>query len=160
MKARRYNPVDVRLVGLRHTALLTTLQGQCFTTSWSEATITELLTQTEGFGLIAVENDEAATPLGFSLAHATLGEAEIYAIGVLASARRRGIGRQLLAATNEQAARLGARVLFLEVAESNHAGRSLYSAAGFRQVGRRPNYYRYPDGKAEAALIMRRDLVV
>lgn len=159
MRTRQGSSIEVRLVGLREAKLLTSLQGKCFATSWSEATIVELLSERDGFGLLAVDVGETVEPLGFSLAHTTLDEAEIYAIGVISSARRRGVGRRLLAATNEHASRLGARVLFLEVAEGNVAARALYHNTGFRQVGRRPNYYRHPNGESEAALIMRRDLV-
>jgi ribosomal-protein-alanine N-acetyltransferase len=48
--------------------------------------------------------------------------------------------------------------MFLEVRASNHAAIQLYSAYGFHQVGRRPHYYRLPDGR-EDALVMARHLV-
>jgi ribosomal-protein-alanine N-acetyltransferase len=58
----------------------------------------------------------------------------------------------LLAAALQAAAEAGAARLLLEVAEANPAARSLYAAAGFAPVGRRPRYY--PDG-GDALLLAR-----
>lgn len=44
----------------------------------------------------------------------------------------------------------------LEVAEDNAAAVALYAAAGFRQVGIRPGYYRRPRGPAVTALLFTR----
>jgi ribosomal-protein-alanine N-acetyltransferase len=49
--------------------------------------------------------------------------------------------------------------LFLEVAEDNAAARRLYESYGFKQIGRRPGYYKRPGGPAMAALTMRCNLV-
>ena len=51
----------------------------------------------------------------------------------------------------------GVRMAFLEVRESNSAARKLYDSRGFREIGRRRNYYRRP---VEDALVMRRILEV
>jgi ribosomal-protein-alanine N-acetyltransferase len=50
-----------------------------------------------------------------------------------------------------------AEALFLEVDERNVAAISLYRRLGFREVGRRPAYYRTSQGPG-GALVMRRDL--
>ncbi len=81
-------------------------------------------------------------------------EAEILTIAVHPSRRQRGIGTLLLREALCKAAHLGADRVFLEVAERNEPARALYSAAGFRDVGRRPRYY--ADGAD--ALIFRADL--
>ncbi|HEY1152975.1 MAG TPA: ribosomal-protein-alanine N-acetyltransferase RimI, partial [Pseudolabrys sp.] len=52
---------------------------------------------------------------------------------------------------------IGVTAVFLEVSENNAAARRLYARAGFREVGRRPNYYRDADGTTHA-LVLRRDL--
>ena len=43
--------------------------------------------------------------------------------------------------------------MFLEVDENNSPAIRLYRRAGFREVGRRPNYYPGPGGKPAAALV-------
>lgn len=91
---------------------------------------------------------------GLVLARVAADEAEILTLAVLPAARRRGLGAALLAAACADAARRGAAVLFLEVAEANAAARQLYAAAGFAPAGRRRGYY--PGG--QDALVLRRDL--
>jgi ribosomal-protein-alanine N-acetyltransferase len=41
----------------------------------------------------------------------------------------------------------------LEVAVDNHAARDLYLGASFSAVGRRPRYYRRPDGRVDALIL-------
>jgi ribosomal-protein-alanine N-acetyltransferase len=53
---------------------------------------------------------------------------------------------------------LGVRAVFLEVDEQNTPAIRLYARAGFREVGRRPNYYPVGGGAASCALVLRRDL--
>lgn len=93
--------------------------------------------------------------LGYVVALLAADEGEIADIAVDVAARRRGIGRALLDRVMADAARGGVRALYLEVRESNSAALALYHGAGFRQMGRRPGYYRQP---AEDALVLRRDL--
>ena len=82
---------------------------------------------------------------GFVLFRVAADEAEILTLAVRPDQRRRGIGRALLDAAAESAARSGARSLFLEVAEDNEPASRLYTSAGFQEVGRRPRYY--PGGR-------------
>jgi ribosomal-protein-alanine N-acetyltransferase len=68
---------------------------------------------------------------------------EVHVLNVATSleARRRGVGRALMAAAEEAGKARGARVSTLEVRRSNVAALALYRAIGYRQVGIRPNYY-------------------
>ena len=95
--------------------------------------------------------------LGFVLTRKADDEAEILTIAIDAHARRRGIGRQLLAAHLGHVAAAGVRQMFLEVEDGNLAALALYRHFGFAEVGRRSAYYRKPDGTTGSALIMRRD---
>jgi ribosomal-protein-alanine N-acetyltransferase len=89
------------------------------------------------------------------------GEAQILNLSVVADARREGIGRQLLRRFIDDARRLGAEQIFLEVRVSNDAAISLYDAEGFTAVGRRNGYYPGigADAPREDAMVMRRSLV-
>lgn len=75
------------------------------------------------------------------------GEAELLNLAVAPSARRRGIGRALLAHVLE--ARPGRWLL--EVRASNASAIRLYESAGFSDLSRRPGYYRE---SPEAAIVM------
>jgi ribosomal-protein-alanine N-acetyltransferase len=93
----------------------------------------------------------AALPQGFALLQVTADEAELLTLAVAPAARRQGLGRRLLAAGLEAAARRGAAWAFLEVAADNAPARALYAATGFVEVGRRRGYY----GGVDALLLRR-----
>jgi [ribosomal protein S18]-alanine N-acetyltransferase len=75
-------------------------------------------------------------------------EHEILDLAVHQDWRRRGVAKTLL--RNELAS--GGKY-FLEVRESNVSARSLYESMGFTEIGRRKQYYQYPE---ETAIVMLR----
>ncbi len=140
----------LRLVAPGDVAALAPVHAAAFEHPWSAVELTALALG-PGVAVIAVEQGGAA--LGFVMARRAADEAEILTLAVDPIARRRGIGRALVDAV----AALGARTLFLEVAQDNAAARALYAAAGFREAGRRRGYYARPPGPAIDALVLRRD---
>lgn len=92
---------------------------------------------------------------GFLVARHVAHEWELENIVVAEIARRRGIGKQLLQALLHTARKTESVSVFLEVRESNVAARSLYERSGFRQTGRRDDYYVNP---SEDAILYRYDL--
>lgn len=135
--------------GPAHAAALAAIHCTAFPPkeAWSADVIALQLGLPGAFGLIDPTG-------GMVLARVTADEAEILTIAVMPTARRRGLGRALLRAVMDQAAKRGAIEMFLEVAIANGAARALYAAQGFTQVGRRRGYY--PGGGD--ALILRADL--
>ena len=96
-----------------------------------------------GSGVVLVA-EEAGTVCGFVCAQAVAGEWEIENVVVAAEFLRRGIADQLVRVLIQRAQSEAASALLLEVRESNLPARGLYEKHGFRQVGRRRAYYRYP----------------
>ncbi|MFZ5448900.1 MAG: ribosomal protein S18-alanine N-acetyltransferase [Thermodesulfobacteriota bacterium] len=84
-----------------------------------------------------------------------LDEMHILNLAVHPAYRRQGIARRLLSEGLAQAQALGARIAWLEVRPSNAAARALYESFGFKEVGRRPQYY---DDSQEDALLLTLDL--
>lgn len=117
---------------------------------WSADEITALL---DAPGVILVARSE-----GFALIRVAAGEAELLTLAVVPRARRRGLGRALLAEAEARAAAAGAAEIFLEVTEDNAAARALYAAAGYTQAGRRQGYFALPGGGRVDALVLRRVL--
>ncbi|PRX37503.1 ribosomal-protein-alanine N-acetyltransferase [Meinhardsimonia xiamenensis] len=97
---------------------------------------------------------------GLLVGRAVAGEAELLTLAVAPERRRRGTGRALVMAFEAEAARRGAGRAFLEVAEDNAAARSLYSALGWRECGRRRGYYATASGGRVDAVIMERALAI
>lgn len=148
--------ISLHPVGRLESAVVAALQQTCFPEDpWDEASVATLTTPPAGFAVIAL--DALDQPVGFVMARVAAEDAEILAIGVLPQARRAGVGRLLVEAAVAGSRDLGATALFLEVAEDNQAAWTLYKASGFFSVGRRPGYYKRPDGRV-AALVLRRDL--
>jgi len=90
------------------------------------------------------------------------GEAQLLNLSVVTDARRMGLGRMLLRQFIDDARRLYADQLFLEVRVGNRAAIALYEAEGFVPIARRVAYYppAHPGAAREDALVMRRELAV
>ena len=149
----------VRPLEIDDSQALAELHEEDFVRPWAESEFESLLLQDTVFGFVAVEEGLAkAKPCGFILARRAAGEAEILTVAVSRSFRRRGIGRMLLDAVLRvlHAERIAS--LFLEVDENNAAAIALYRRLGFREVGRRPDYYRDAFARRSNAIVMRRDL--
>lgn len=96
-------------------------------------------------------------PGGFILMRVAADEAEVITIAVDPTARRRGLGRRLLAAGLATAFASAAAAVFLEVATDNAAALALYAASGFIEVGRRKRYYHRGTAPAVDALVLKRE---
>lgn len=98
---------------------------------------------------------EGRDPIGFALGRVVADEAELLLLAVKKDVQRRRIGQMLLDRFLLIAINRGADRMHLEVREGNHAVK-LYTRAGFREVGRRKNYYSGRDGQAYDALTLAR----
>jgi len=115
---------------------LAALHALAFTAAprpWSAAEFTVLLAEPS---TILVDRTG-----GFAVGRIAGPEAELLTLAVDPAARRAGLGRQLVASFEAEAAARGAEVALLEVAVTNAAARALYAALGYAQVGRRRGYY-------------------
>jgi ribosomal-protein-alanine N-acetyltransferase len=104
-----------------------------------------------GVWLSLAREDE--TVVGFALGRIVRDEAELLLLAVHRSSQGKGVGQMLLDRFGAVAASKGAEQLHLEVREGNHAVR-LYSRNGYREVGRRRNYYNGRDGQLFDALTL------
>lgn len=99
--------------------------------------------------------DEAA---GFALISAVGDTAELLTIAVAPEQQGQGIGRVLLAKAEAWAGGQQALIMFLEVAADNAPALALYGKQGFKQIGRRKQYYKRSDSARVDALIMSKAL--
>jgi ribosomal-protein-alanine N-acetyltransferase len=138
----------------RDAAAIALLHAASFNRGWSEQEVDGLLLDRHVIAHRAAFGDKIA---GFIMSRLVDDEAEILSVAVAARSQGRGLARALLTLHLRRLAGLGARAVFLEVDEHNTAAIRLYDRAGFREVGRRPNYYQ-GGGTPAAALVLRRDL--
>ena len=128
------------------------IEAACFRQNWSRAVLEESFGRAWNV-FLGVEEDGHL--IAYGNASVIAGEGEILRIAVSKGFRSRGIGRELLAAMEEAARRKGAKVLTLEVRESNLTARKLYFSAGFAEEGRRKDYY--CDPKEDAIIMWKRN---
>jgi ribosomal-protein-alanine N-acetyltransferase len=121
---------------------------------WSRDSFLALVDSPRAYFTVACESPGGGV-IGYVVAWFVADEAEIANLAVAPERRGRGVGSRLLDAALAEARVAGARVVHLEVRDSNAAARALYGSRGFSPVGRRRHYYRDP---VEDALLLRRDV--
>ena len=122
------------------------------TDAWTESAMRQTLEL--GDSLIA-ERDDAVVGYAAVIAPEGSGDADVLTLAVAEEHRGAGIGRALLERLIAIAAERGAGRVFLEVRADNPIAEGLYTARGFRRVGRRPHYYQPDDVDA---IVMRLQL--
>jgi [ribosomal protein S18]-alanine N-acetyltransferase len=103
---------------------------------------------------LVADGPAAGTIAGYVVALDAADEGEILNLAVAPTARRHGLGRALVQQTVAVLSARGVEEVYLEVRESNGPARALYAAHGFKEVGRRRQYYRRP---VEDAIVLRLD---
>jgi len=136
--------------GIVHAPVISLLHGACFKETWNEKSISEILNMAGTTGLLIGADVE--TPQGFILFRVAAHEAEIISIGVIPTARKKGLAQLLLQASIDAAGKRDAVKMFLEVAADNTAARTFYEKAGFEITGKRPGYYGRASGRLDAII--------
>jgi tRNA threonylcarbamoyl adenosine modification protein YeaZ/ribosomal-protein-alanine acetyltransferase len=134
--------------------LLSALYATSFYHAWSAADISSMLATPGSIALLARSGE---VPVGFILARAIAGEAEILTICTQPKARRQGVGHGLLESLFLHLRKGEVKSVFLEVAADNTTAIALYETTGFMRSGLRKGYYQRRSRTCDA-LLMRRDL--
>ena len=142
----------IRPAQLADVPALGALEPRCFSDPWSVKGFAEMLASPAIFGLVA--ELKSGVVAGYLVARVVEEEGEILNLAVAPERRRQGIGVALLESALEEMGRRAAGSVFLEVRASNDAAVALYTARGFRPMGRRRGYYRKP---VEDAIVLRRE---
>ena len=135
-----------------HVPQIAALEKLCFSTPWSENSVASELDNPWSLWL-AEEQDGKV--LGYVGCQMSPPEADVMNLAVAPEARRQGIGERLMEALCTALGEKQMESLSLEVRASNEAAIALYTKLGFRQAGRRKEYYVNP---REDALILRKEL--
>lgn len=140
-------------IGPAEAAVMAPIHAASFAEVWTEPALARLLKAevARAFGAFA---GYERTPVGFVLAFAAAGEAEILTIAVSERHRRAGIGGMLVRALVEHLADDRVERLFLEVAADNAAAYGLYRRHGFVETGRRKGYYQRTNAPTADALTL------
>jgi ribosomal-protein-alanine N-acetyltransferase len=118
------------------------IENEAFSTPWQAATFEGLIGR-EGLELLTFADPDDGV-IGYAVLWCIMDQGELANIAIRPGLRGKGLGARLLAEVVEICRRKSVKSLYLEVRESNLAAISLYERFGFRDVGRRKDYYRNP----------------
>lgn len=148
-------PADYHMlaVGRSHAKALSELHKGCFSKGWSHLEFESFFEREGVFAAIAYQGK---LPVGFVLCWLIEDQCDLLSMGVLPDYRRDGVGVMLLQYAMENAARLGAAAMVLEVNIRNEAAQTLYESYEFEKFSVRKDYYNNADGTRSDAVCMRR----
>lgn len=136
---------------------LAALHAEGFYRGWPVADFTSYLADPDRTpAYVAV--DKKRRIVGFAMLRLAVDEAELITIAVTRKWRGKKLGRALMQAIFADLLQSPAKTMFLEVEDANMAAIALYTHLGFVEISRREAYYPKSEGKAAAALVMRRPL--
>lgn len=145
--------MEILQMDISHTEQVAQLEQVCFADPWSLQAVTGEITNPLALWLVAVQDGRV---VGYIGSQSVLGEADMMNLAVDESCRGNGVGMKLVEALMDHLRKNGVYRLTLEVRVSNVPAIALYEKLGFRQLGRRPNYYYHP---REDALILGKELL-
>lgn len=143
--------MDIQRMTMLHLDQIAELEKICFSDPWSIPMLEPELSNPLSLWLVMVEQEQV---IGYVGSQAVLDAADMMNIAVHPAYRRQGIAERLVQELVAQLKQKGINSLALEVRASNAPAISLYEKLEFKQVGRRPGYYRNPK---EDAYIMRKE---
>lgn len=141
----QYKISDVRE---EHFEQILELEKKCFSVPWTPEQLSAQMPDNMHLFIVAENGDEL---LGYVGMMYVLDEGYISNVAVSPDYRRQGIGDALINELLHRAEELSLAFVTLEVRESNTPARTLYGKHGFKDVGRRKNYYNFP---SEDAILM------
>ena len=121
------------------------LEEEIFNDAWSYRDVQDLICTEGGMCFTALEDGEV---IAYVIGRLIAPEGEIYRVAVTPRKRQRGIGYRLLDYAVKTSKGQGLERLFLEVRSKNVPAIRLYTAYGFKEIGRRKNYYKDPQDDA------------
>ena len=146
-------PLRWRPLAAHDLPVVAALEARIHAAPWSERNFRDALAA----GYSARVGVRAERIVAYGVLMLGPGEAQLLNLSVVPEARREGLGRALLMQFIDDARRLYAEQLFLEVRVGNRAAIALYEDAGFVAIARRVAYYPpgSPGAPREDALVMR-----
>ncbi|PPD43606.1 MAG: alanine acetyltransferase [Methylocystis sp.] len=148
----------VRPIGAERAEECETLHGASFAFGWSKIDFESYLTDPHVIADGAVTEGARGKLGGFILSRLLPPDSEVLTFAVDPARRGAGLGRMIIERHLENLERGGARLVFLEVADDNDAALKLYGRVGFKEIGRRENYYLRADGAKRAAVNLRLEM--
>lgn len=129
------------------------IENQSFSDPWKKEFFLDEISNALAYPLVAKLNQNV---VGYACLWIFLGELQIANIAVTPLFRKKGIGEKIMEKIISYAELNFLKRITLDVRESNKEAINLYNKFGFKIVGKRGNYYRFP---VEDSLILEKILL-
>ena len=130
---RRMEPEDIEAVAA--------IEAATFSVPWTVNGFKSALERRDTIFYVAEKDGMIVGYAGFYI---SVDEADITNVAVEESTRGQGIGQALMEKVIETCDNKGVLMIGLEVRAGNEPAKKLYSGLGFKEVGRRKNFYEQP----------------
>jgi ribosomal-protein-alanine N-acetyltransferase len=125
------------------------IENECHYSPWSKGNFVDAINAENLFMVIKSNN----MIVGYSVSLMALDECQLLNIAVKNDHQRMGIGRMMIENIIDYCKEKKITNIFLEVRYSNSSAISLYSKAGFNELGVRSNYYKKRNGREDGLLM-------
>ncbi len=130
------------------------IERLCFSEPWSEEALKYMCSSPSTHAVAVIEKNSGRLA-AYGGCEFVPPEANIANVATHPDFRRRGCAAIVLEETERFLSLRGVTDIFLEVRESNMPARALYENKGYRAVGIRKKYYRFP---SEDAVVMLKNI--
>ena len=141
---------EITVLGIEHIPEAAEIERLCFSEPWSEEALVYMCTSPVTHAVAVIEK-ESGRLAAYGGCEYVLDEANIVNIATHPAFRRRGCASALIDELEAFLKEKDVKNVYLEVRESNNSARALYEKMGYRAVGVRKKYYRFP---VEDAVVM------
>jgi len=129
------------------------IENQSFSDPWKKEFFLDEISNALAYPLVAKLNQNV---VGYACLWIFLGELQIANIAVTPLFRKKGIGKKIMEKIISYAELNFLKRITLDVRESNKEAINLYNKFGFKIIGKRKSYYRFP---VEDSLILEKILL-
>lgn len=141
---------EIAVLGEEHIPAAAEIERLCFSEPWSEEALLYMCTSPVTHAVAVIEKTSGRLA-AYGGCEYVLDEANIVNVATHPDFRRRGCASAILDELEIFLQAKGVKSIYLEVRVSNIAARTLYENKGYRAVGVRKKYYRFP---VEDAVVM------
>ncbi|MEO7559504.1 MAG: ribosomal protein S18-alanine N-acetyltransferase [Nitrosospira sp.] len=149
MSAQLQEMLQIRRMFMTDLDAVVAIEREVFLFPWTRGNFSDSIDS--GYHCLVLEQDGYL--FGYGVMIIGPEEAHLLTLSVAAGSQRKGWGERLLQHFICIAREQHARSMFLDVRESNHAAARLYGRIGFRQIGKRRDYYPAMGGR-ENSIVM------
>ncbi len=149
MSAQLQEMPQIRRMFMTDLDAVVAIEREVFLFPWTRGNFSDSIDS--GYRCLVLEQDGYL--FGYGVMIIGPEEAHLLTLSVAAGSQRKGWGERLLQHFICIAREQHARSMFLDVRESNHAAARLYGRIGFRQIGKRRDYYPAMGGR-ENSIVM------